>query len=133
MISPRLRSQLVQILRSRLAPIGMAVVLGCGCLGAVESALAAAAPGAAAATPSATATPNYVAQLSANLEPARRVVYKKIGDRELHLELFEPPGWKAGDRRACFVAFHGGGWTGGAPRVNRRNASGPQGGDATGK
>jgi len=85
--------------------------------------LAAAAPTAATAAPAAKATPNYVAQLSAKLEPTRRVVYKKVGERELHLDLFEPPGWKASDGRACFVAFHGGGWTSGTPRVMYRHAA----------
>lgn len=54
--------------------------------------------------------------LSAKLEPTRKVVYKKIGERELRLHIFEPQGWKPTDRRAAFVAVHGGGWTSGEAR-----------------
>lgn len=48
-------------------------------------------------------------------EPTRRVVYKTVGDRKLELHIFEPAGFKAADRRPCFVAIHGGGWVGGEP------------------
>jgi len=54
--------------------------------------------------------------LAAKLEPTRRVAYKKVGDRELFLHIFEPAGHQPSDRRACFIAIHGGGWTGGEPR-----------------
>ena len=30
--------------------------------------------------------------------------------------IFEPPGHKASDKRACFLVIHGGGWTGMEPR-----------------
>ena len=43
-------------------------------------------------------------------------VYKKAADRELKLNAFNPPDWKAGDRRPAIVFFHGGGWVGGAPK-----------------
>ena len=43
------------------------------------------------------------------------LVYKKIADRELQMHVFEPAGLKAGDKRACFLIIHGGGWTGGSP------------------
>jgi acetyl esterase/lipase len=66
--------------------------------------------------------PNYVSQLSAKIEPTRRVVYKKVGERELHLDIFAPVDRKAGDRRSVFVAIHGGGWTSGAPRSMYRFA-----------
>lgn len=59
---------------------------------------------------------DYVGQLAAGLEPARVVVYKQIGDRRLHLNVFEPEGRKPGDRRVAFVSIHGGGWTGLEPR-----------------
>lgn len=62
------------------------------------------------------AEPNYVAQLSLKIAPARQIVYKKIGDRELHLDIFEPKELKPDDKRACFVSIHGGGWTSGTPR-----------------
>jgi acetyl esterase/lipase len=57
-----------------------------------------------------------VAQIAATLEPSRQVVYKKAGDRELRLHIFEPKGHKATDQRACFMTIHGGGWTGGEAR-----------------
>jgi acetyl esterase/lipase len=57
-----------------------------------------------------------VDEMAAKLEPTRVVAYKQVGDRELHLHIFEPQGFQASDRRACFVVIHGGGWTGGAPR-----------------
>jgi acetyl esterase/lipase len=59
---------------------------------------------------------DYVGQLAAKLEPTRVVVYKKVGDRELHLNIFEPEGFQSTDRRACFLTIHGGGWTGLEPR-----------------
>ncbi len=57
-----------------------------------------------------------VAQLAAKQEPTRKVVYKEIADRELHLHIFEPKGLKPGDKRPCFLTIHGGGWRGGEPR-----------------
>jgi acetyl esterase/lipase len=57
-----------------------------------------------------------VAQIAATLTPTRQIVYKKVGDRELHLHIFEAKGHKAADQRACFVTIHGGGWTGGEAR-----------------
>lgn len=52
---------------------------------------------------------------AAKLKPSRLLVYKKVGDRALEMHVFEPEGFKAGDKRACFLIIHGGGWTGGAP------------------
>lgn len=62
------------------------------------------------------ATPNPVAQSAPKIVPSEQLVYKKIGDRELHLDLFKPKDWKAEDHRPCLVAIHGGGWTSGTPR-----------------
>lgn len=59
--------------------------------------------------------PDAVDKLAADLKPTRTLVYKKIGDRELQMHVFEPEGFKAGDKRACYLIIHGGGWTGGAP------------------
>ncbi len=56
------------------------------------------------------------AQLAAKQEPTRKVVYKEITGRELHLHIFEPKGLKPGDKRPCFLTIHGGGWRGGEPR-----------------
>jgi acetyl esterase len=57
-----------------------------------------------------------VAQMAAKLEPTRLVTYKKVGDRELKLHVFEPTGFKPSDKRGCFITIHGGGWTSGEPR-----------------
>jgi acetyl esterase/lipase len=43
------------------------------------------------------------------------LVYKKSGDRELHLYVEKPSGWKATDQRPAIVFFFGGGWVGGSP------------------
>lgn len=59
---------------------------------------------------------NLVEEMAAGLEPTRTIVYKKVGDRELHLQVFDPPGHQATDRRPAVLFIHGGGWTGGAPR-----------------
>ena len=68
-----------------------------------------------AQTPVAPKTLDPVDTLAAKLKPARVLVYKKIADRELQMHVFEPSGLKAGDKRACFLIIHGGGWTGGSP------------------
>ena len=57
-----------------------------------------------------------VGLMAEKLEPTRTVVYKKVGDRELVLHIFEPEGFKASDKRPCFLIIHGGGWTGMEPR-----------------
>jgi len=54
--------------------------------------------------------------IAAKLEPTRTVVYKQVGDRSLHLHLFEPDGHKPSNRRPAFLTIHGGGWTGGNAR-----------------
>jgi len=58
---------------------------------------------------------DYVATLAAPLKPSKLVVYKKVADRELHLHMSQPDGWKASDKRVCYVTIHGGGWTGMGP------------------
>lgn len=59
---------------------------------------------------------DYVGQLAVDLQPTKKLVYKTVGDRPLHLHLFQPEGWQASDRRPCFLTIHGGGWTGGEPK-----------------
>jgi len=56
------------------------------------------------------------AQIAAKVEPTRKLVYKQVDGRELRLHVFEPDGFKASDKRGCFLTIHGGGWTGGEPR-----------------
>lgn len=60
--------------------------------------------------------PDHVGSLAEALEPTRSIVYKKVGDRELVLHIFEPEGFAAGDKRPCFHIIHGGGWQGMEPR-----------------
>ena len=59
--------------------------------------------------------------LSHAAEPAVHV-YKRIGERELTLEVITPPDWRAGDLRPALVLFHGGSWTGGARSQFARQA-----------
>ena len=59
---------------------------------------------------------DHIDEIAAPIEPTRTVVYKKVGDRELRLHIFEPVGHKATDQRVCFFTIHGGGWTAGTPR-----------------
>jgi acetyl esterase/lipase len=59
--------------------------------------------------------PDAVDTLAKDLKPSKIVVYKKTAERELQLHVFEPAGFKLGDKRACYLIIHGGGWTGGAP------------------
>ena len=61
-------------------------------------------------------TPDPVAQIAATLEPTRKVVYKKVGTRELLLHVFNPAGLQTTDQRPGFIFIHGGGWVGGEPR-----------------
>lgn len=68
-----------------------------------------------AQTPAKAKAPDAVDTLAKDLQPSRVLVYKKIGGRELQMHVFEPEGFKAGDKRACYLIIHGGGWTGGAP------------------
>ncbi|MBI5381796.1 MAG: alpha/beta hydrolase [Opitutae bacterium] len=63
-----------------------------------------------------TAEPNFASQLAASLQPARSVIYKRVGTVELKLDLFFPAGFKASDQRPGLVAYHGGGWAAGSPR-----------------
>jgi acetyl esterase len=43
-------------------------------------------------------------------------VYKSVGDAELRLHVFSPPGHRPSTRTAAVVFFFGGGWTGGTVR-----------------
>ncbi|MBC8356168.1 MAG: alpha/beta hydrolase [Planctomycetes bacterium] len=63
-----------------------------------------------------TKRPDPLRKIAATLEPTRKVVYKKIGERDLHLHIFDPAGLQPKDRRPCFITIHGGGWSGGEPR-----------------
>ncbi len=47
------------------------------------------------------------------IEGARSEVYKRVGDVELRIYIFEPEGHKPSDKRPAAVFFFGGGWVGG--------------------
>jgi acetyl esterase/lipase len=47
--------------------------------------------------------------------PTRKIVYKKVGERELSLHVFEPAGQKPTAKRPAIVFFHGGAWAIGDP------------------
>lgn len=50
-----------------------------------------------------------------NTAPDKKLTYKKTGEIELKLHVFNPEGHKASNRRPAIVFFFGGGWTGGSP------------------
>ncbi len=58
---------------------------------------------------------DFTDELAATLAPTHVVVYKRVAGRELHLNVFDPPGWAPGDRRPGLLSIHGGGWTGLSP------------------
>lgn len=68
-----------------------------------------------AQSPAAAKVPDATDARAVKLQPAKTIVYKKVGDLELKMHVFEPQGFQASDRRSCFLVIHGGGWTGGAP------------------
>lgn len=74
------------------------------------------------APPGAPPAKPYVFALANKLQPTRTLVYKRTQEgRELRLHLFEPENRNANASSTlshpCLVAFHGGGWTGGSPRM----------------
>ena len=55
-------------------------------------------------------------------QPTRTVIYKTTTDAagkavELKMNIFEPPGHKAGDKTPAIVFFFGGGWSSGSPDI----------------
>ena len=83
---------------------------------AVSSLPAQESPAKKPAKPAAAKPLDHLGKLAAVLEPTRTVVYKEVDGRELVLNIFEPEGWKATDKRPCFHIIHGGGWQGMEPR-----------------
>jgi acetyl esterase/lipase len=51
----------------------------------------------------------------ANFAANETITYKTVGDVELALHVFYPPGHQSSDSRPAIVFFFGGGWTGGSP------------------
>jgi len=56
-----------------------------------------------------------VAPVPRMLPGSRAEIYKKIGDVELPIHIFEPANRQPGDRRPAIVFFFGGGWQSGTP------------------
>src|SRR4051812_33570859 len=52
---------------------------------------------------------------AALLQPSKEIVYRRIGDKELLLHVFEPAVHKPEDARPAIVFFHGGAWANGDP------------------
>ena len=52
---------------------------------------------------------------AADSKPDVQKTYKKVGDVELKLHIFNPEGHKASDKKPAIVFFFGGGWNGGSP------------------
>lgn len=48
-------------------------------------------------------------------KPDLMKVYKRVGEVELKLHIFNPEGHQKSDRKAAIVFFFGGGWNGGSP------------------
>jgi len=77
-------------------------------------ALAASAPSQRRASPSASYPPD--------MGTARAEVYKRAGDVELMMYIFDPPGHEARRARPAIVFFFGGGWQSGSPAQFRPQA-----------
>lgn len=60
--------------------------------------------------------PDAMDVMAAELKATRVLVYKKVAERELQMHVLEPEGFKAGDKRGCYLIIHGGGWMGGTPQ-----------------
>lgn len=54
--------------------------------------------------------------LGQDYKPDKKLLYKKVGDVELKLHVFEPEGHKADKSAPAVVFFFGGGWNGGRPQ-----------------
>jgi acetyl esterase len=48
----------------------------------------------------------------------RKIIYKKAGEKELELYLFQPADLKPGEKRPAILYIHGGGWVNGEPAVH---------------
>lgn len=72
--------------------------------------------GSLAQTPAQPKAPDAVDRRASSLKPDEIRIYKKVAGRELQMHVFRPQGWKASDKRGCYMVIHGGGWTGGVPQ-----------------
>src|SRR3954447_3170188 len=64
---------------------------------------------------SATGVPRPNPRYAKDPPPTKKIVYKKIGERELSLHVFEPAGSAPAAGRPAIVFFHGGAWAIGDP------------------
>lgn len=85
--------------------------------GAAEKAPAAKKPASSNTAAEKKVVTDYALRTAKELKPSRSVVYKTGAGYSRELRLFEPAGHKPQDRRPCFLAIHGGGWTAGTPDV----------------
>src|SRR5210317_2600573 len=60
-------------------------------------------------------TVSGLARNKEDFKPDKAVVYKKVGQVELNIHVFNPPDYAASDKRPAIVFFFGGGWNGGSP------------------
>jgi acetyl esterase/lipase len=62
-------------------------------------------------------TVRVTATIGKSLTPSKVLTYKTVegGKLPLTLSVFDPPGWKASDRRPVLITYHGGGWAAGEP------------------
>lgn len=58
---------------------------------------------------------SYSAYAKEQITPNETLTYKKIGEIELKLHVFNPENHKQTDQRPAIVFFFGGGWNGGSP------------------
>ncbi|MDF7799264.1 alpha/beta hydrolase [Pontiellaceae bacterium B1224] len=57
-----------------------------------------------------------VLAFGSGMKPDREVVYKEIDGIKLKMQVFEPEGFQASDKRPAIVFFFGGGWETGTPK-----------------
>ncbi|MDF7825455.1 alpha/beta hydrolase [Pontiellaceae bacterium B12227] len=57
-----------------------------------------------------------VLAFGSGMKPDREVVYKEIDGIKLKMQVFEPEGFQASDKRPAIVFFFGGGWETGNPK-----------------
>src|SRR6185369_15855134 len=68
-----------------------------------------------APSPGANAAPKRPSRFANDPPPTKKIVFKKIGERELSLHVFEPVGQEPTGKRPAIVFFHGGAWAIGNP------------------
>jgi acetyl esterase len=59
--------------------------------------------------------PARPSRFASDPRPTKKIVYKKVGERELLLHVFEPAGQEPTGKRPAIVFFHGGAWAIGNP------------------